>query len=328
MVKVPGFLGMTEVKNALGNLQTGGMQPGDVPQPGQIQGLFQFPSSGNPGSSGTSNLDVRGLRSTDEGEKLTAIIEFRKALSAEKDPPIDQVIQIGALPLMISMLKSSSSKIAFEACWCISNIASGNTNHTKQVIQAGALPLLVSLLKSSDRDVAEQAVWALGNIAGDSIHMRDQVLMQGALPLMFPLLSSPQASTVRNVAWAISNLCRGKPAPPFTSVSAAIGPLVKIIKNCSDTEAVTDACWALSYLSDGPNQYIAMVLAAGIVDPLILRLSSQHYSIKTPALRTLGNLVTVLLSIFQLHTYLPGCPLQSILCLSQLPHTPNHFLGK
>lgn len=157
----------------------------------------------------------------------------------------------------------------------------------------GAVPVFISLLESPTDDVKEQAVWALGNIAGDSTELRNLVLENNVLPPLLRLFGEQTTvSMLRNATWTLSNLCRGKKPPPdFNRIRHALPVLARLIYS-RDDEVLTDACWALSYVSDGDNTKIGAVIDAGVCRRLVELLMHTMPSVVTPALRTVGNIVT------------------------------------
>jgi len=228
--------------------------------------------------------------------QFVAVKRIRQHLSVEKTPPIGEVINSGVIPDFIQLLSCEDRPdIQFEAAWALTNIASGTADQTRIVIEQGAIPIFVTLLRSPHDDVREQAIWALGNIAGDSAKCRDLVLQANAVQPIIEQVN-PQKnklSMIRNAAWTISNLCRNKPAPDLNVVKPllpVIGYLLQIGE--TDKETLTDACWALSYFSEGCSDRVQLVIESSLLPRIVALTSHDEQVIQTPALRILGNIVS------------------------------------
>ncbi|CAG2165450.1 unnamed protein product [Oppiella nova] len=227
-------------------------------------------------------------------EQLNAVKAARKLLSSDKNPPIDELIRSGILPILVKCLQQhTSAPLQFESAWALTNIASGTAQQTRAVVEAGAVPIFLELLHSPNENVCEQAVWALGNIIGDGPQLRDYVIGLGVVePLLELIKPDMSLSFLRNVTWVIVNLCRNKDPPPPTDTIQRLMPALAYLINHTDVAILVDTVWAVSYLTDGGNDQIQLVIDSGIVANLVPLLSHREVKVQTAALRAVGNIVT------------------------------------
>ncbi|XP_066456662.1 importin subunit alpha-3 isoform X2 [Eleutherodactylus coqui] len=237
---------------------------------------------------------VQNASSDHQGIQLSAVQAARKLLSSDRNPPIDDLIKSGILPILVHCLdRDDNPSLQFEAAWALTNIASGTSEQTQAVVQSHAVPLFLRLLHSPHQNVCEQAVWALGNIIGDGPQCRDYVISLGVVkPLLSFINPSIPITFLRNVTWVMVNLCRHKDPPPPMETIQEILPALCVLIHHTDVNILVDTVWALSYLTDAGNEQIQMVIDSGIVTNLVPLLSNPEVKVQTAALRAVGNIVT------------------------------------
>ncbi|KAK6021256.1 Armadillo/beta-catenin-like repeat protein [Ostertagia ostertagi] len=254
----------------------------------------------------------------------TCFEALRRTLSRSKNPPVDEVISCGLVNALVQALSVEDDKVRFEAAWALTNIVSGTSEQTVAAVEAGATPPLVQLTQSPNPALAEQALWAVANIAGDSAQLRDHVIGKLSIPCkkkgggcqiflgvlilftdlrwnnckgvealmsLVERLDSLEVSCARTLAWAFSNMCRHKnPHAPLAVLSVLSKGLAKIVAH-EDKQVRQDACWAISYLTDGPDEQIALAKTSGVL-PHVIKFLSDSDAMVAPALRVLGNMST------------------------------------
>ena len=95
------------------------------------------------------------LYNDDTTIKLLAVVGMRKLLSIENNPPIQSVIDANLVTVFIQLMHHHIPKFQFEAAWCLTNIASGSTDHVNNLIEKDVLKHFITLLESPHTEVIE-----------------------------------------------------------------------------------------------------------------------------------------------------------------------------
>jgi hypothetical protein len=66
-------------------------------------------------------------------------------------------------------------------------------------------------------------------------------------------------SIVKTSAWVLSNLIRGKPSVEIEEAACAVR-ICSVFMQVSDKDITSDCLWTLSYLSDGPDENIQLIM--------------------------------------------------------------------
>lgn len=188
-----------------------------------------------------------------------------------------------------------TQELQCEAAWALTGIASGEEKFVDTLVEHGAIPIFVRLLRTGDPRIAEQSAWAIGNMAGENPESRDLCLAEGVMPALVEAAGrySTNAVLFCSLAWTVSNLCRGEPKPSLTLVSPAIPVLAQLTRAASYQSFITDACWALFFISDISDEAVGMILATGIASHLVSLLSSStSFELLLPVVRTVGNILS------------------------------------
>lgn len=225
------------------------------------------------------------------------MVGLRKLLSLETQPPFTRVLDRNLIPTILATAQhGSTDKIQFEAIWCLTNIASGESMYVLKLVECQAINILVSIVDSANSlEVKEQAIWCLGNISGDNISYRNAILSAGAADKICALLdqSPPGTSFVRNASWTLANFCKGNPPTDIKFLGRVIHSLNKVMCENDNPEILTDIAWSFSYVTDeGGDDRILPFIQANVAPRLQGLLNHPNNLIAVPCLRTLGNILT------------------------------------
>nr|CAB3477123.1 unnamed protein product [Digitaria exilis] len=271
---------------------------------------------------------VAGLYSDDSRLQFEAAREFRKLLSIEQNPPIQEVINCGVLPCLVRLLsREDYPELQFEAAWALTNIASGTSENTMLVVSNGAVPTFVKLLRSpsedvsakwepqnliaeewylvkpallvlrqlihsEDKDVLADACWALSYLThsnGDNSNIQ-AVIETGACSRLVELLSHPSTSVLFPSLLVVGNIASGDEAHTQGIIDhQALPYLLNLLITNQRKSVKKQACWTISNITAGNHEQIQAVINGNLIGPLVHLMGTAESAISNEAAWAITN---------------------------------------
>lgn len=107
------------------------------------------------------------------------------------------IVNEGAVPLLINLLKSSDIRVMEQAVWALGNIAGDGPNLRDFVLSNGIVPILISLLGKTEEVTAQQnIVWTLSNLCRSKNPPPNFNYLLPSIPLLVGMLSNNDSQVI------------------------------------------------------------------------------------------------------------------------------------
>jgi len=100
------------------------------------------------------------------------------------------IVDVGAIPLLIDLLKSFDVRVVEQAVWALGNIAGDGPKLRDIVLSHRIIPILIGLLKEPLQVTAQQnIVWTISNLCRSKCPPPDFSYLCPCIPVLVNLLS-------------------------------------------------------------------------------------------------------------------------------------------
>lgn len=231
------------------------------------------------------------LNMTHSGKSDRGIELFSAWLTTRVDDNRQQLVNAGAIPVLVQLLSSPDVDVQYYCTTALSNIAVDASNRKRLAqTESRLVQSLVHLMDSSTPKVQCQAALALRNLASDEKYQLEIVRAKG-LPPLLRLLQSSYLPLILSAVACIRNISI-HPLNESPIIDAGfLKPLVDLLGSTDNEEIQCHAISTLRNLAASSDRNKELVLQAGAVQKckdLVLRVPLSVQSEMTAAIAVLA----------------------------------------
>ncbi|KAJ6240628.1 importin alpha subunit [Anaeramoeba flamelloides] len=247
-------------------------------------------------------------------EMFESIHCIRLLLGIEVDPPIEEIINAGFLPILIDFLNYKEEKFRIEAAWAISNITTSGYKYRNLLMKEQILPIFTKLLLSEndgthehiqnfltiiqkllvseDEEILSNTCWIFFDLIQKGDSSIYSYIHNTTYKLLVQLLAHESISIQTPLLYCIIKFFKENYKTETLFTSVLIRNLLKLLQNGTNKQK-SDICYFFSNVFVLTPTQLDMILKNNYIPVLMEIVQNGNEKLKQAAACVLSNLIYI-----------------------------------
>jgi len=201
------------------------------------------------------------------------------------------VVNSGAVPHFIKLLRSPDQNVCEQAVWALGNIAGDGTALRDFVINNGVISPLLQLIKPDTAPAfLRNVTWTISNLCRNKNPSPPFEVVKQCLPALAQLVRHTDKEVLADACWALSYLTDGTNEKIQEVVEAGVVPQLVELLDSGELAVMTPSLRTLGNIVTGNDAQTDAVLAANAVPVFAKLMQHTKMNIVKEAAWTISNI--------------------------------------